>query len=115
MSRDDASTTPRTFIVSGSRAKQKLTSQLPTIQSQSNALHVPRTTAGIATAPAPRNNTFIKADCEEGVKGALLGSLYKREMRLKKNSSSCKRNPNPGRPLGRCRGRASAHFCNRFS
>ena len=48
----------------------------------------PRTTAAagwpIATAPAPQEQYLYQADCGEGVKDALLGSLDKREMQPRK-------------------------------
>src|ERR1700720_4378963 len=55
-------------------------------QSAHNRMHCmfPRTTAApgwsIATAPAPQEPYPYQADCGEGVKGALLGSLDKGEM-----------------------------------
>jgi len=48
----------------------------------------PRTTAAagwsIAAAPAPQEPYLYQADCWEGVKGVLLGSLDKREMQPRK-------------------------------
>src|SRR5215472_3559890 len=86
-------------------------------QSTHNRMHCmfPRTTAGIVTAAVARNNTFIKPTARNESKANYLVPLDKREMHLEKNSNRCKRSPNPGSPLGRCRGPASAHFCNRFS